>query len=131
MVEEISKCRICGNQNLVSILNLGNQHLTGVFPAARDEKITSGPLELVKCHAEKSGGNEPASPVNCGLVQLRQSYDFREMYGRSYGYRSSLNQAMVKHLRAKARYLQEVAPLKTGDLVLDIGSNDGTLLSFF
>src|SRR5262249_10305354 len=46
-------------------------------------------------------------------------------------YRSSLNQTMTRHLRATAEHLQRITPLRTGDVVLDIGSNDGTLLSFF
>jgi 2-polyprenyl-3-methyl-5-hydroxy-6-metoxy-1,4-benzoquinol methylase len=131
MFEEITKCRICGNENLVSVLNLGNQFLTGVFPATRDEEITRGPLELIKCYSDASGNKKSASQINCGLVQLRQSYDSQEMYGRSYGYRSSLNQTMVSHLRVKAEHLQRVASLQSGDVVLDIGSNDGTLLSCF
>lgn len=130
MFEEITKCRICGNENLVSVLNLGNQYLTGTFPATREEDTTCGPLELVKCYSDASENNESASRT-CGLVQLRQSYSVQEMYGRSYGYRSSLNQTMVTHLRAKAEHLQRVAPLQSGDVVLDIGSNDGTLLSYF
>ena len=50
----VSACRICGNKNLVDIVDLGEQYLTGVFPT-KDEKIllTKGPLQLVKCH-----GNE-------------------------------------------------------------------------
>jgi SAM-dependent methyltransferase len=126
MFEEITRCRICENENLVSVLNLGNQHLTGAFPRTREEEVTCGPLELVKCHAE-----DQESRVTCGLVQLRQSYNFHEMYGRNYGYRSSLNQSMVRHLRAKVENLQRIAPLRGDDVVLDIGSNDGTLLSFY
>lgn len=124
MFQETTKCRICGNENLVSILNLGDQCLTGVFPTTREQEVTRGPLELVKCSLDQE-------TRNCGLVQLRQSYDFREMYGSNYGYRSSLNQTMVRHLRAKAESLRRLVPLKSGDVVLDIGSNDGTLLSFF
>jgi hypothetical protein len=52
------------------------------------------------------------------------------MYGANYGYRSSLNRSMVAHLQAKVAKLNERVPPKAGDLVLDIGSNDGTLLSF-
>lgn len=117
----ISKCRICGNTELVSILFLGDQVLTGVFPKSRDEVVSSGPLELVKCHGDDV----------CGLVQLRHSFDSAEMYGQNYGYRSGLNSSMVRHLKAKAEGLQRRNPLSPGDLVLDIGSNDGTSLSFY
>jgi hypothetical protein len=53
------------------------------------------------------------------------------MYGATYGYRSSLNRSMVDHLRAKAARLIALAAPASGDVVLDIGSNDGTLLSFY
>ena len=124
MFREIQKCRICGNRDLVPVLSLGEQYLTGVFPNVRDATLSRGPLELVACD---TADNRKA----CGLVQLRQSYNLEEMYGENYGYRSSLNRAMVKHLGAKVHQLIQRYPLELGDLVLDIGSNDGTLLSFY
>jgi hypothetical protein len=114
----IDRCRISGSRNLVSVLNLGHQQLTGVFPKARDENITSGPLELVWC---------PES----GLLQLAHSYDAQEMYGENYGYRSGLNQSMVEHLKRKIGQLARKADLKPGDTVLDIGSNDCTSLKAY
>jgi hypothetical protein len=121
---EITKCRICGNRDIVPVISLGEQQLTGVFPKTRNANLSKGPLELVAC----------STMINrkaCGLVQLRQTYDLNEMYGDHYGYRSSLNRAMVKHLEEKVSRLLECYPVSAGDLVLDIGSNDGTLLSFY
>ena len=123
MFKVISQCRICGNPQLVPILNLGRQYLTGIFPKSTNQQITCGPVELVRCDGMKS--------EVCGLVQLRQSYSLHEMYGDNYGYRSSLNQSMVRHLRRKVENLLRTFPLQRGDLVVDIGSNDGTLLSFY
>ncbi|GAC1338688.1 MAG: class I SAM-dependent methyltransferase [Beijerinckiaceae bacterium] len=97
------------------MLSLGHQALTGVFPRSRDERVTVGPLELVWC---------PES----GLLQLAHSYDTDEMYGENYGYRSGLNQSMVRHLTNKVKLLERAANLKSGDVVLDIGSNDSTSL---
>lgn len=121
MFHRIDRCRICGNSELVPLLHLGEQHLTGVFPRRRDAAVTCGPLELVKCHG----------PAACGLVQLHHSYDSSEMYGDNYGYRSGLNRSMVEHLQAKVAGLVARAAPAPGDLVLDIGSNDGTSLSFY
>jgi hypothetical protein len=116
--KEIIRCRISASEHLVSVLDLGQQVLTGVFPRNRDSCITRGPLELVWC---------PES----GLLQLRHSYDAAEMYGENYGYRSGLNQSMVDHLTHKVRYLERLISLRSGDVVLDIGSNDGTLLKAY
>jgi hypothetical protein len=115
---ELKSCRISDSSNLIPVLNLGNQALTGVFPKNKDERITVGPLELVWC-------------PDSGLLQLRHSYDLTEMYGTNYGYRSGLNESMVKHLHNKVAYLNRLRPLVEGDIVLDIGSNDATLLSAY
>jgi NDP-4-keto-2,6-dideoxyhexose 3-C-methyltransferase len=123
MIKPISKCRICGNKNLVSILDLGEQVLTGVFPKTPGERITKGPLELVKCVED--------GPSGCGLVQLKHSYEQAEMYGENYGYRSGLNRSMVEHLRGRVKKATDLVTLKTGDLVIDIGSNDSTTLQSY
>jgi hypothetical protein len=124
MYKEIKGCRICGNTELVSIINLGNQYLTGVFPRSLNEQITSGPLELIKCQ-------EGDSLNSCGLLQLKHSYGLNEMYGENYGYRSGLNKSMVNHLQEIVKNIQESIELKQGDLILDIGSNDSTLLQAY
>lgn len=116
----ISQCRICGNTELDPLLDLGVQVLTGVFPREHDKPVPAGPLELVKCRE--------VGPEACGLVQLRHSFQATEMYGMNYGYRSGLNQSMVDHLQEKARKIRCAVALAPGELVLDIGSNDSTLL---
>lgn len=118
MHRDIRNCRMCGAGDLDLLLELGDQYLTGVFLRTRTESLTRGPLTLVRCAA-------------CGLVQLRHSYERTELYGAQYGYRSSLNAMMVDHLRAKADALRTRVNLAKGDVVVDIGSNDGTFLSFF
>ncbi len=115
----IDRCRICGGNQLLPILHLGVQALTGVFPAKPDEHVQAGPLELMKCDATAGG---------CGLVQLRQSYDPTSMYGSNYGYRSGLNQSMVQHLNGRVTSALSLAKPDKGALILDIGSNDGTTL---
>jgi hypothetical protein len=124
MFKTIQQCRICGNKKLEPVLSLGNQYLTGVFPKDSIRTLTCGPLELVRCCSEE--GNE-----SCGLVQLRHSYNPTEMYGEDYGYRSSLNISMVTHLQEVAQNLKDLVGLSSGNMVIDIGSNDGTLLSCY
>jgi len=115
---KLQQCRVSGSENLVSVLNLGKQALTGVFPADSSAPVTAGPLELVWC-------------PDSGLLQLNHSYDVGEMYGDNYGYRSGLNQSMVDHLTQKVNYLQRMTQPKSGDTVLDIGSNDCTTLKAY
>jgi hypothetical protein len=117
-MKKLNKCRLSGSNNLISVLNLGNQELTGVFPKTATQKITSGPLELVWC---------PDSEA----LQLGHSYDSSEMYGDNYGYRSGLNQSMVSHLTQKINALETRFGITSGDCVVDIGSNDATTLKAY
>ena len=103
---------------MISVLNLGNQALTGVFPKSSSDFVSSGPLDLVWC-------------PDSGLLQLHHSYNPEEMYGENYGYRSGLNQSMVDHLTQKVRQLENMAEATSGDTVLDIGSNDCTTLNAY
>jgi hypothetical protein len=123
MFTSIRACRICGNPNLASIVHLGDLALTGYFPRP-DQSVPAGPLELVKCTAA-TGADA------CGLVQLRQSYSPSDLFTDHYGYRSSLNQSMVRHLGSIVSRVQSLVALQPGDLVLDIGSNDCTTLGLY
>ena len=118
MYKTITKCRISGSTNLIPIVSLGEQHLTGIFPKSVETGITKGPVDLVWC------------PESC-LVQMKQTYDLKEMYGDNYGYRSGLNNSMVIHLQNKAKSLLNFVQPKDGDIVLDIGSNDATSLKAY
>ena len=121
---EIKHCRICGNSALEPVLSLGTQVLTGVFPRQPEQVVTAGPLELAKCREDAAG-------QSCGLLQLRHSFNPDEMYRGSYGYRSGLNLTMTQHLQNVANTIAELVSLKAGDVVLDIGSNDATLLKSY
>ena len=67
----------------------------------------------------------------CKLMQLEHNFDADEMYGDNYGYMSSLNKSMISHLKLKALNLKKRYNLQASNNILDIGSNDGTFLSFF
>ncbi|CAM3819796.1 class I SAM-dependent methyltransferase [Nocardiopsis rhodophaea] len=113
----IDSCRVCDNRELITVLDLGSQAVTSVFPTSREASVPMSPLELVKC-----------SPSGCGLVQLRHTADFGSMYGEQYGYRSGIREFMIKHLAGKVAAVTDRVDLERGDIVVDIGSNDGTLL---
>jgi len=115
---KIKECRVSGSTNLLTVLDLGDQALTGVFPKNIYEDITSGPLRLVWC-------------PDSGLLQLQHTFNLSEMYGINYGYRSGLNQSMVRHLHQKVNHLVCLRSVDNGDVVIDIGSNDATLLKAY
>lgn len=123
-IHEIQRCRICGNPLLIPVIDLGSQALSGRFPKKDDPDPPVAPLVLVKCGNEKN-------PGTCGLVQLKHSVDPGEMYGNEYGYRSGINKTMRDHLGSIVQKATEIVSLDTGDIVLDIGSNDGTLLKSY
>jgi NDP-4-keto-2,6-dideoxyhexose 3-C-methyltransferase len=122
MFHKIKKCRICKNEHLITVLDLGDQYISGIFPKEIDPDMYKGPLKLVKCD-ETTGG--------CGHVQLEHTFDLPTMYGDDYGYRSGLNNSMVKHLQSKYERIVKFLKLKDNDLVIDIAGNDGTFLGFF
>jgi len=113
--ESVFACRMCCASTLRLVMSLGHQALTGVFPRTVTERVTVGPLELVLCES-------------CGLLQLRHNYNPEDLYGMNYGYRSGLNGSMVQHLNQKVLQLEAQFGVRSGDVVLDIGSNDSTLL---
>lgn len=110
----MTPCRLCASSSLSTVLDLGDLAATGVFERPGVE-VERAPLRLVIC-------------CDCGLVQLAETFDLSVMYGKTYGYRSGLNRAMVDHLgRITAALARRYEP-RAGDVVLDIGANDGTLL---
>ena len=123
-IKEIEKCRICKNPDLIPILNLGVQTLSGRFPSQDDPDPPKAPLELIKC-------NNTENSNACGLLQLKHSVSPKEMYLHKYGYRSGINQTMRMHLKGVVQRVQEIVKLHAGDVILDIGSNDATLLKYY
>ena len=114
----ISNCRLCSSPSLKHVFSLGEMVFSGVFPSSQEEKVPKGELTIVLCG-------------ECSLAQLDRDFPSEEMYGENYGYMSSLNSSMVEHLRGIAQSLETAAEIRHGDVVLDIGSNDGTLLSLY
>ena len=109
-----SPCRSCG-EALEVYCDLGNLSLTGFFPNPGID-IPRYPLALAKCSS-------------CGLSQLYHQIPVDQLYGEEYGYESHLNSQMQGHLIYAARSFERKFELSDGDCVLDIASNDGTLLS--
>lgn len=117
-IERITECRICGNKNLKTVVDLGEQFLSGRFPKIGTPDPPKAPLMLVQCIGRGC----------CGLVQLAHKIPLDELYGDGYGYLSGTNMMMKKHLGEIAEKAASLVKIKKGDTILDIGSNDSTLL---
>jgi NDP-4-keto-2,6-dideoxyhexose 3-C-methyltransferase len=117
---KITECRICGNQDIPVVFDLGVHHLSSRFPAANEPDPIQVPLELVKCNDLNNDC--------CGLLQLSHNTSEEELYLHDYGYRSGLNNTMINHLTSLVNEIQDTIKLNENDIVLDIGSNDSTLL---
>ena len=115
-MKKIINCRSCNNSELNFLFSLGKIPYSGTF-VKKNEKLDYGVLSLIMCK-------------NCKLVQLDRNFNPKKMYGNNYGYRTALNPSMVDHMRNKANTLKKYL-FEEKKVVLDIGSNDGTFLSFF
>jgi SAM-dependent methyltransferase len=118
-------CRICGSKALSPVVSLGDQFLSGAFakPEGAPPVQRRVPLDLVRC-------DPTLDERACGLVQMRHSVPPKVLYA-SYWYRSGVNQTMRDNLAGIAQMAEKMAGLQQGDLVLDIGCNDGTLLKSY
>jgi hypothetical protein len=111
---KIIKCRNCNKKKLNLLFSLGKISFTGKFPK-KNKEIKKAPLDLVMCH-------------QCKLVQLSHKFNLRYLYGRDYGYRSGINVTMVNHLKKVVLKAIKKVNIQPNDMVLDIASNDATLL---
>ena len=87
--QTIQKCRISKKRDLVSVGKFSDMSLTGIFPKNQDQKVPRVPFEVVYSRSSK-------------LLQLKHNYNPKLLYGDHYGYLSSLNPVMVKHLKKKS-----------------------------
>ena len=122
--QKITACRVFGNTEFVPCVSIGEQYLSSVFPTSLDyeNSVPRWPLDLVMCR--KKG------EATCGLVQLAHKIDLTAMYD-AYPYTSSTNSSMAGILKSVADDGRAVWKKEESDVILDIGGNDGTLLSFF
>jgi hypothetical protein len=114
----INKCRNCQGSHLKYLFSLGKLSYTGKFPKNNKINIKKTDVTLVIC-------------ANCSLVQLNHIYDMQYLYNQDYGYRTGINKTMTTHMKKIKKMLCAKAKIKSGDFVLDIASNDGTLLNFY
>lgn len=117
-------CRVCGSRALTSVINLGDQHLQGSFikPGKEMPPTRKIATSLVRCDPMK---DEQA----CGLLQMEYTVPPEVLYS-AYWYRSGTNNTMRNHLKGIAEEAAAIFNQSSG-IVLDVGCNDGTLLSYY
>ena len=111
----ITECRSCKSKNIVDVADFGEQYLSEF--RTDDKKPDKYPLKLVLCN-------------NCTLVQLKSSTPPEKLYTDNYGYRSGINEAIKEDLKDVIKEASTYVKLELGDVVVDIGANDFTLISY-
>ena len=116
----ILNCQICNSDKLQLVLDLGHQPLcdTLLTKEMLNQPEKTYPLRMVWCE-------------NCTGVQLDYCVDGKEVYHPDYPYRSGITKELAQYQESIALSLIEKYKLTDEDLVIDIGSNDGTLLKGF
>jgi len=114
------KCRLCDHKKGFKFLDLGHHPPSDQFLNEKNiyKSVIYYPLEVYSC-------------LKCGFKQLGYVVDPKILYQRNYPYESSLTKAGKDHYFLFAKSVIDRFNLKKKDLVIDIGSNVGTLLSGF
>ena len=110
-------CRNCRKNNFYKISKIGYQPISSIF-LDRKINIKKFSLDLFKCKG-------------CKLIQLSKIPGLKDMYGPKYGYKTSISNLMINHLKEKYNRIKNLKVYKKNKNILDIGSNDGTFLNFF
>lgn len=113
------KCRVCRSEQVELFLDLGEQpHCNRLVPPERlNDRETLYPLRVGFCH-------------DCTLVQIDHTIPKESMFS-DYPYVSGTTRTLVEHFQDSAERFRDTYGLRSADLVVDIGSNDGSWLKFY
>ncbi len=114
-----ASCRLCGSKRLTEVLKLAPTPPANAFVSKEDAAKPQDkyPLDIFFCE-------------ECFHLQMLDIVDPRILF-ENYVYVSGTSPAFVAHFEAYAKDVMERFNISPGSFVLDIGSNDGTLLRFF
>ena len=117
---KISHCQICFSKNLTHVISLGNQPLANTLIDSYEKinQYQSYPINVVRCN-------------ECTLLQIDYIVDQEKVYHPDYPYLPGITPTVSNEQKELAKYLNEKLQLNKEDLVVDIGSNDGSLLKSF
>tara|TARA_Y100000389_G_scaffold199988_1_gene239484 strand:+ start:1609 stop:2859 length:1251 start_codon:yes stop_codon:yes gene_type:complete len=118
--KKTKRCRLCNSKKLKIIYDFGSIPLGNNLQKSRLLSINCQryPLTLVQCKI-------------CNHFQLSISVNPKILYAKNYTYLTGVTNTFKKHFFNYSNWLIKKCKLKKGSLVLDIGSNDGTCLSYF
>ena len=116
----LNKCQICDSKKMHLILDLGHQPLCDslLIKEMLNNPEKTYPLRMLWCE-------------ECSLAQLDYCVDGNEVYHQDYPYRTGITKELVEYLKDMSYSLTRKYDLNQNDLVVDLGSNDGTLLTGF
>ena len=116
----IDRCLVCNSSKLNLILDLGHQPLCDSLLTKEmlNQQETTYPLRMFWCE-------------ECSLAQLDYCVDGSVVFHPDYPYRTGVTKELVEYLNGMSNSLISKYNLKHADLVVDLGSNDGTLLMEF
>jgi len=120
MIHAHQYCRVC-HTPLKSVVDLGNQHFQGCFvkEGVQRPPFRKTPNEIMRCNSSYEGA--------CGLIQTKHTIDPDVLYS-NYWYESGITQTMKNHLKSIVDKALDITGAPTQGYVLDIASNDNTLL---
>jgi len=116
----INNCQICNSTDLIDVINLGDQPLanTLIKNTEDDDKVEKYPVNIVRCK-------------ECTLLQIDYIVDQTKVYHLDYPYLPGITKTVDNEQLELSDYLYKELDLKKNQLVVDIGSNDGSLLKHF
>ena len=116
--KKIKYCLLCKNKNIKEIFSLGNLFVSNFVKKKDIKRGLKAPLKLFYCN-------------KFSLIQLSHIAPQEIMYKRFYWYRSGVTKTMKDGLQNIFKESLRYVKLSNRDVVLDIGANDGTLLSHY
>lgn len=119
-IGHVRNCQICSATPLETVLALGHHPLPSSYlhEAGLYEPEITYPLNLCRC-------------VACGLLQLDYIVDPKLVFPPEYPYQTGMTNMLVRNFQSLAETVIPARGLDPDSLVVDIGSNDGTLLQAF
>ena len=119
-IGKIKNCQICNSEDLIEVINLGDQPLanTLVKNIEDDDTIEKYPVNIIRCN-------------ECTLLQIDYIVDQTKVYHLDYPYLPGITKTVDNEQLDLSDYLFKELDLKNDQLVVDIGSNDGSLLKHF